>query len=57
VARDEQSIMSGRWWSVVRKKYPNRIGSVMVIVLASSVVDRGFEFRSRQTIDYKTGIC
>ena len=35
----------------------NRIGCVMVIVLASSVVDRGFEPRSGQIKDYKIGIC
>jgi hypothetical protein len=29
----------------------------MVSLLASSVVDRGFEPRSRQTKDYKIGIC
>ena len=29
----------------------------MVTVLASSVVDRGFEPRSGQTKDYKIGIC
>ena len=29
----------------------------MVSVLASSVVDRGFEPRSGQTKDYKLGIC
>ena len=29
----------------------------MVSVLASRVVDRGFEPRSGQTKDYKTGIC
>ena len=29
----------------------------MVSVLASSVVDRGFESRSGQTKDYNTGIC
>ena len=29
----------------------------MVRVLASSAVDRGFEPRSGQTIDYKIGIC
>jgi hypothetical protein len=33
---------------------PNRIGGVMISVLASSVVDRGFE---GQTKDYKSGIC
>jgi hypothetical protein len=35
----------------------NRIGGVMVSVLASSEEDRGFEPRSGQTKDYKTGIC
>ena len=35
----------------------NRIGGIMVSVLASSVVDRGFEPRSGQTKDYKIGIC
>ena len=29
----------------------------MIIVLASSAVDRGFETRSGQTTDYKIGIC
>jgi hypothetical protein len=35
----------------------NRIRCVMVSMLALSVVDSGFEPRSGQTIDYKTGIC
>jgi hypothetical protein len=35
----------------------NRIGGVMVSVLASSAVDRGFEPWSGQTKDYKIGIC
>ena len=35
----------------------NRIGGVMVSVLASSSVDRGFESRSGQTKYYKIGIC
>jgi hypothetical protein len=34
-------------------KVENRIGDVMVSVLASSAVDRGFEPRSGQTKDYK----
>ena len=33
------------------------IGGVMVSVLASSAVDRGFEPRLGQTKDYKIGIC
>ena len=35
----------------------NHIGGVMVSVLASSVVDRGFDPRSGQTKDYKIDIC
>jgi len=35
----------------------NRIGGVMVSLLASSVVDRVFELRSDQTKDYMIGIC
>ena len=33
------------------------IGGVIVSVLASSAVDRGFERRSGQTKDYKIGFC
>jgi hypothetical protein len=33
------------------------ISGVLVSVLAPSAVDRGFEPRSRQTKDYKVGIC
>ena len=35
----------------------NHIGGVMVSVLASSAVDRGFEPWSGQTKDYKIGMC
>ena len=35
----------------------NHIGGVMVSVLASSAVDRGFELRTDQTKDYKFGVC
>ena len=35
----------------------NRIGGVMVSVLASSAVDCGFEPRSGQTKDYEICIC
>ena len=35
----------------------NRIDGVMVSVLASTPVDRGFEPRSAQTKNYKIGIC
>ena len=35
----------------------NRIGSVMVSVLATSAVDCEFEPRSGQTKDYTIGIC
>ena len=35
----------------------NRIGGVIVKVLASSAVDREFESRSGQTNDYNNSIC
>ena len=34
-----------------------RIGGVMVSVLDSSAINRGFELRSGQTKEYKIGIC
>ena len=38
--------------------YPiNRISGVMVSMLASSAIDRGFEPQSSQAKDYKIGIC
>jgi hypothetical protein len=51
--------------SAVYNQYPiwvqthifHRIGSVVVGMLASSVVDRGFEPRSGQNKDYEIGIC
>jgi hypothetical protein len=39
------------------QKCGNRIGGVMVSVLTSSAVDRGFEPRSDKTKDYKIGMC
>jgi hypothetical protein len=35
----------------------NCIGGVMLRVLSSSAIHRGFEIRSCQTKDYKIGIC
>ena len=35
----------------------NRLGGVMVSVLASSAVGRGFDPRPGQTKDFKIGIC
>ena len=35
----------------------NGIGVVMVSVLESSAVDRGFNLQSCQTKDYEIGIC
>ena len=35
----------------------NRIGGVMVSVLASSAADLGFEHRSGQNKDYEIGMC
>jgi hypothetical protein len=51
--------ITGNYISVVNFNFRcswNRIGSVMVSLLASSVVDRGFEPRSGQAKDYQTGI-
>ena len=44
-------------WSFSLFTYSNLIGGVIVSVLASSVVHRGFESRSGQTKDYEIGIC
>ena len=38
-------------------KIGNYIGSVMVSVLASSVIDCGYELRSCHTKEYIIGIC
>jgi hypothetical protein len=38
-------------------KIGNRIGSVMVSVLASSAIDCGYEPRSGQTKEYTIGMC
>ena len=35
----------------------DRIGSVIVSMLTSMMVDRGFESRPGQTNDYEIGIC
>ena len=35
----------------------DHIGGVMVSVLASSAIDRGYELRSGQIKDYEIGIC
>jgi hypothetical protein len=37
--------------------HSDRISGIMVSVLASSAVDRGFEPQSGQTKNYKIGIC
>ena len=39
------------------QKSVNIIGGIMVSVLISSVVDRGFKLWSSQTKDYSIGIC
>ena len=38
-------------------RFINRIGGVMVIVLALSSADRGFKYRSGQAKEYKIGMC
>jgi hypothetical protein len=44
-------------WSHTNSFIGNRIDGVIVSVLGSSAVDRGFEPRSVQTKDYAIGIC
>ena len=41
-------------WTIISKE---RIGGVMIIVLTSNVVNRGFNPQSDQTKDYEIGIC
>jgi hypothetical protein len=41
----------------IQRQKKNRIGGVLVSVLTSNAVDRGFEPRSGQTKDYPIGIC
>jgi hypothetical protein len=41
----------------LQDKLQYRISGVMVNVLVSSAIDRGFEPRSSQIKDYKIGIC
>jgi hypothetical protein len=43
--------------AIQKNKITNCLCSVMVSVLASSVIDRWFEPRSHQAKDYKIGIC
>ena len=47
----------GYFRNVSGTTHSNCIVDVIAIVLASSVVDRGFEPRLDQTKDYKIGIC
>jgi hypothetical protein len=42
------------WWGISAQHH---IDDIMVSVLASSAVERGLKHRSRQTKDYKIGIC
>ena len=41
----------------MKMKIGNRMGSIMVSVLASSAIDCRYEPRSGQTKEYKIGIC
>ena len=42
---------------IIYKNKTNRIGGVMVSLIASSAVDRGFEPRSVESKDFKISIC
>ena len=53
----EKAIRSLLVFNIICIKCFNRTGCVMVSVLSSSAVDRGFEPRSAQIKVYKIGIC
>ena len=53
IRSDESYIAWMSYYSI----HHNRIGGIIVSMLTSSAVDRGFEPRSGQTKDYKIGIC
>ena len=58
--RNEGYVIVSTWTPLitgVNSGAPNRIGGIMLSVLTSGVVDRGFEPRSGKTKDYKIGIC
>ena len=57
IYRDEYITHESFSFKIILRSPWNRIGGVMVSVLASSVVDRGFDPRSGQTKDYNIGIC
>ena len=50
-------LLSGSSWLNRSRNSGYRIGCVMVSMLASCLVDRGFELQSGQTKDYKICIC
>jgi hypothetical protein len=50
--------MGDNWYYICTIAFNlNSFVGVKVIVLVSNAVERGFELRSRQTKDYKIGIC
>ena len=51
------SVFSNVYLHVILLDAKDHIGGVMVSLIASSVVDRGFESRSDQNKDYEIGIC
>jgi hypothetical protein len=52
----QQNLLRNPLFVYLFPRQPNRISGVMVSVLVSSAVDRGFEPRSGQTKDYQFGI-
>ena len=50
------TINESSWQTIPHIEEANRIGGVMVSVLASSAVDHGFEPRSGQIKDHEIGI-
>ena len=54
---DNWVLVLNRYNNTAMSKLWNRFGGVMVSVLFSSAIDRGFESRSGQTKYFKIGIC
>ena len=54
---DNWVLVLNRYNNTAMSKLWNRFGGVMVSVLFSSAIDRGFEPRSGQTKYFKIGIC
>jgi hypothetical protein len=55
--REQYPVISVKYYEICMCGFSNRIGGVMVSVLAASAVNRGFETRSGKTNYYEICIC